>query len=219
MKVPRSAIGKMGMCPACGKKIPIGRSSENGKAKAAPFNDPWNGETSRKWQKGAAPDEAAKREFGRAADLYCEGRFGEALAIFDALARRFPDSPEIQSARSQCVAGRNRKPIELPEPGPDQVLGSEFNDETRRLVKQVLMDKMLHAASESVQVQAAEVIGRMLGMFPDQIHQEEEPEEGRNRHREGTPHSRDVEHRSVNLDWTSGPAVHSSRSPMDEEAG
>ena len=162
MQVPRSAIGKMGQCPSCGEKIPINRDT----TATSPQARPSIGAASRKkWGTRVKPNVDAKQQFGRAVDLYCEGRYGEALAIFDALQAEFPDSAEIQRARRQCMEARNRDPINLPEPSEGQVAGDELNEATLRALRRIVVAKMLHGSTEGVQLRAAELVARMAGVL------------------------------------------------------
>ena len=115
------------------------------------------------WHGGAAaPSEDAKQRFGHAADLFCAGRYGEALAIFDSLANEFPGNPDIESARTQCIGGHGRSPLSLPGPNAGRTGEGELDAET---VKRIVLDKMLNGSSDAVQLQAAELAGRMLGLF------------------------------------------------------
>lgn len=162
MQVPRSAIGKMGQCPSCGEKIPINRdtTSRTPQARASVA-----GATRKKWGSGSKPSMDAKQRFGRAVDLYCAGHYGEALAIFDSLQEDFPDSVEIERARRQCIEARNRDPINLPGPSDGQVAGDELDDATVQALRRIAVEKMLHGVTDAVQLQAAELVARLAGLY------------------------------------------------------
>lgn len=162
MQVPRSAIGKMGQCPSCGEKIPINHDTTTRQPQAAASV----GSASRnRWGTRNRPSMDAKQQFGRAVDLYCAGHFGEALAIFDALQAEFPDSVEIERARRQCAEARNREPLHLPGPSGGQISGDELDGDAMRAVRRVAMEKMLHGATDAIQLQAAELVARLAGMI------------------------------------------------------
>jgi hypothetical protein len=162
MQVPRSAIGKMGQCPSCGEKIPINRdtTSRTPQARASV-----GGFSRNKWGSQGKPSVDAKQRFGRAVDLYCAGHYGEALALFDSLQEEFPDSMEIERARRQCIEARNRGPINLPEPDAGQVAGDALDDGTLRALRRIAVEKMLHGATDAVQLQAAELVARLAGLY------------------------------------------------------
>ncbi|MBX3177023.1 MAG: hypothetical protein KF886_06675 [Candidatus Hydrogenedentes bacterium] len=162
MQVPRSAIGKMGQCPSCGQRIPINRDTTSRAPQARPSIE---GMTRNRWGGGARPSLDAKQRFGRAVDLYCAGHFGEALAIFDALKAEFPDSAEIDRARRQCIEARNRDPIQLPGPAGGPIAGDEFDGETIRALRRIAVEKMLHGSTDAVQIQAAELVARLAGVY------------------------------------------------------
>jgi hypothetical protein len=111
------------------------------------------------------PSIEAKQQFGQAVDLYCAGKYGEALVIFNALSQEFPDSVEIQKARQQCLEARNRDPLNLPGPHSGQVMGDTLDDEILRSMRRIVVEKMLHGSSDAVQLQAAELVARMSGVL------------------------------------------------------
>jgi len=165
MQVPRSAFGKSGMCSSCGSTVRIG--SDN----TRPFGPTptaggrganYGGGRTFNWRRIAGPSEEAKQQFGKAVDLYTSHRYAEALAIFDSLAREFPDNPEIEQARKQCLRAMNR--TTLPPPAEPHVAGGKLDEST---IRQVLLTKMLHGATDSIQLQAAELAARLLGMLPE----------------------------------------------------
>lgn len=162
MQVPRSAIGKMGQCPSCGERIPINHETTTRQPQATASVSPAASRS--RWGARSRPSIDAKQQFGRAVDLYCAGHYGEALAIFDALQAEFPDSVEIERARRQCAEARSRDPLHLPGPTSGPLAGDEFDAEAMRAVRRVAMEKMLHGATDAVQLQAAELVARLAGM-------------------------------------------------------
>lgn len=192
MQVPRSAIGKMGQCPSCGEKIPINHETTTRQPQATTSV----GSASRnRWGAKSRPSMDAKQQFGRAVDLYCAGHYGEALAIFDALQAEFPDSIEIERARRQCAEARTRDPIRLTGPAGAQITGEEFDEDAMRAVRRVALEKMLHGTTETVQLQAAELVARLAGMLGPEGdgrpsgHGEHRRENGRSHH--GASHRAD----------------------------
>ncbi len=170
MQVARSAIGKVGMCPTCGRKMrisdgntqPLAGGTVHGAAgRRRPF---WR---NAKWgRQDPVAREEAKRLFGRAADLFCNGQYGEALALFDELVVRFPGNPDIENAREQCLQARTRKPLGLPRPGVTSPIGIATDRQgLRRAVMDKLIDKLQHGSTDMVQLQAAELIARMEGFL------------------------------------------------------
>ena len=132
IQVPRSALGRSGLCPACGRVISITASSATpakgpvpakpaSVQNASPFQStsPFQGGGSSfgaSWNSGngsAAPADA-KRRFAEAVDLYFSRRYAEALSIFETLAEEFPDNADISSGKSMCMAAlQNRQQLAL----------------------------------------------------------------------------------------------------------
>ena len=170
MQVPRSAFGKSGMCSSCGSTVRIGSDNTRPFAPANPAGRGTAGAMGGagrafNWRRIAGPSEGAKQQFGKAVDLYTSHRYAEALAIFDSLAREFPDNPEIDQARRQCLSAMNRSTL----PPPVEPVGTAAGKLDEHTVKQVLLTKMLRGATDSIQLQAAELAARMLGMLPDPL--------------------------------------------------
>jgi hypothetical protein len=158
MQVPQSAFGKVGMCPTCGHTIRI-----NNQNTARPGGTVATG-TGRPFQRSRLLDtsEQDKRRYGEAVDLCKTGRFGEALAIFESLAHQYPGHQGIENGRSHCLR-------QLHGPG---LLESDGRTEShpqgafdRETVRQVVLNKMLRGGSEEIQLQAAELAARILGML------------------------------------------------------
>ncbi len=131
--------------------------------------------TPNRWGNRGAPSIEAKQRFGRAVDLYCAGNYGEALVIFNALRKEFPDSSEIEKARQQCLEARNREPLNLPGPASGQVMGDDLDDATFRAMRRIVIEKMLHGSTDTVQLQAAELVARMGGMLDGHQPSESDP--------------------------------------------
>lgn len=163
MVVPQNALGRTGLCPGCGGHVAINdgntrpyrpRRRENGN-RALALRRHEAHET-----QGARED--AWRNFAAAVDLYNSRRYAEALAMLDTLLRQFPGNPHVQTARDQCIVALERvtqsgvsydgKPVD------DAVLSPE-------LVKSIVLDKLLHGASEEVQLKAAQLAAQLLGML------------------------------------------------------
>ncbi len=158
MQVPRSAVGRLGQCPACGERIQITsdllsprQSSRRGPlVRGASFRD--EASTS-----GAREED--KQRFGKAVDLFYTRRYAEALSLFDALARDYPDNPEIESGRRECLRqmrryslGNENEPNALPAPDS---LGLDA-------IKRVIHEKLSTSTSDEVQLRAAELALRVL---------------------------------------------------------
>ncbi|MCP4641827.1 MAG: hypothetical protein GY851_15395 [bacterium] len=120
MKVPRSAIGKTGMCPTCGRRLRISNDNSHSAASASRVREPVRTASTEGGRGGpggfgaATPD--AKERFGKAVDLYFCKRYGEALAILSSLVRQLPDDPDVECARTLCLKAL-RIPTRLALPG------------------------------------------------------------------------------------------------------
>jgi hypothetical protein len=167
MQVPRSAIGRKGICPGCGRTVSITGdntsavpNSKGGGGILGGAGQFWGKMTGRQGG-GPEPSEDAKRRFGEAVDLYHQQRYAEALAIFNSLAKQFPDNPNIETGRQQCLNALKR-PASLPISGSVRLLeGSKLDEDT---VKRVVLEKLLSGATDSVQLQAADIAARILGL-------------------------------------------------------
>lgn len=161
MQVPRSAIGKTGMCPTCAQTVVI--SSDNTRPVTPPQRGRLFGLKNTSWWRGSAePSEDSKRRFGQAVDLYCSQRYAEALAIFNSLAKQFPGNPDIENGRAQCIAALKRPPALALENKAGAAAPAKLDEAT---VTSVVLEKLLRSANESVQLQAAELACKMLGLF------------------------------------------------------
>lgn len=161
MQVPRSAIGKTGMCPTCGQAVVI--SNDNSRPVAETQRGRLFGLKNTSWWRGSAePPEDAKRRFGQAVDLYCTQRYAEALAIFNSLAKQFPGNPDIENGRAQCIAALKRPPALALENKAGAGAEAKLDEPT---VRNVVLDKLTRGSTEAVQLQAAELACKMLGLF------------------------------------------------------
>lgn len=192
IQVPRSAIGKKGLCPACGRVIAIAADSavplrSQPQTKAAPAQGTWHTESA------GPPTEEAKRRFAEAVDLYFSQRYAESLAVFAALAAQYPAHPEIETAQAMCLGALRRSLVPALEHKPAAAHARAEGDAPFRTTDEVvpraarrqkapedllnerslgkfLLEKMLHGSSEGVQLRAAElavkVFGYMQGNHP-----------------------------------------------------
>ena len=177
MQVPRSAIGRTGMCPSCGATIKI-RAHNTTTTSPAKRGGMLSGGGN--WWRGSGtqPTEDAKRKFGEAVDLFYGGRYAESLAIFDALVQQFPGNPDIENGRQQCLQAL-RKPQQTfaleDNTGRPNVGGgnSAFSGISagregrldKETVRRIVIEKMLRSPNEAVQLQAADLAARLLGMI------------------------------------------------------
>lgn len=163
MAVPETAVGRNGLCPACGAEIAITRDKLQAPDKA---RRPGGGLLSRSRALQTTTNnenrEEAWRKFATAVDLYNNKRFAEALTLLSALQQSFPGNPSIEAAQAQCAEALQEAASPTltyeGETVPDSALSEE-------LVKGVILKKMLHGGTEEIQLQAAELAARLLGMF------------------------------------------------------
>ena len=160
MQVPRSALGKTGLCPACSRAIPI-RTDNTQPAPPtgafAPFSN-----TTPQVAPPSSPAEDDKRRFGEAVDLYFARRYAEALAVFNSLATRLPDCPEVEMGRSLCLKALQTRPTFALE---DKRAPSDPSQLTEDLIKKLLVHLMMNASSQEIQLKAAELACRVLGIL------------------------------------------------------
>lgn len=180
MLVPRSAVGKRGMCPSCGDAVDIGpdfveRQSHRNASYLRPGATRWQGG-------GSVSSDEARQRFGQAVDLFYAGRYAEALAIFDLLARQFPANAEVESGRARCVAVLNRKALPGALGGATARLPSpQGGDLDAPTIKRVVLDIMIHGSNSEVRLQAAELACKLLGLVSNGT-------EGHNKAHEGPVH-------------------------------
>ena len=173
IQVPRSALGRTGLCPSCGRALKISSDNaspmQSGNAYAAPNTN----------VRIPAPEstiEDAQLTFGKAVDHYYAGEIAQALVLFSRLRALYPDREEIIRARSLC-AKAIRQATPLPPQPPTHLLDAPNTDEpspddtadlTPDSIRKFILHKMLHGETELAQIQAAELAGRMVGLFPDE---------------------------------------------------
>jgi len=171
IQAPRSAVGKRGICPACGQKVEItadgGTPRGNRRRQSA-----WTGRTAW-WRSGGngEPSEDAKQRFGQAVDLYNEAKYGEALAVFNSLALEYPGNPDVQRGQNKCLKAMRRPAL----PNGSSYALPQNADLTDATVRRIILDKMLHGSTETVQLQAAELAARMLNLFDGHIGMPDQP--------------------------------------------
>ncbi len=173
IQVPRSALGRTGLCPACGRALKI--STDNASPMQA-ANASAAGNADVKIPSPESTIDDAQLTFGKAVDHYYAGEVAQALVLFSRLHARYPDREEIQRARSLC-ANAIRQATPLPPQPSTRLLESAVdeksqpapaNELTATTVRKFILHKMLHAETELAQIQAAEIAGRMVGLFPDE---------------------------------------------------
>jgi len=162
MHVPRSALGKTGLCPSCARPIPIRADNTFTTGSDETAATPQTASAGR--TPSNMPTEDDKRLFGEAVDLYFAKRYGEAMALFNVLDGRYPGNSEIEKGRMLCLkALQNQRTLAL-EDKRRRLNGKALNEDT---VRRFVLDIMLNGSSETVQLQAAELACRMLGMLGD----------------------------------------------------
>lgn len=103
-----------------------------------------------------------KKMFGKAVDLFSTGHYAEALAIFDSFAQNYPDNPDIQEARNQCVSAIRRARTARLAQLPHLSAGNALDTET---VKRVVLEKLLYGPTAAVQLEAADIACHILGLY------------------------------------------------------
>ncbi len=161
-RVPYSALGRIGLCPGCGGTVRITKNNtrpEDKGPRIAPAS------VRPAWTKSkAAPSADAIERFGRGVDLYNQGRHGEALAVFNALAEEMPDTPEVEQARSHCVAALRR--LRLAQSATAE-RDTAPDDLTEAEVRRVILEKMRSGESDAdrLQLEAARLAAEVLGLI------------------------------------------------------
>lgn len=165
LQVPYSALGRTGTCTACGRTIQI--LPEN--ARRQPAHAQRDAMTLResRWQRMSAVSEDIRQLFGKAVDLYNQQKYAESLAILDSFAARFPGNPDIEQARAQCMEAMRRFRLAAPEQKKAALENAKLDEET---VKRVVLEKLLYGKTPDVQMAAAEIACRMLGLFDNGNH-------------------------------------------------
>lgn len=163
MQVPRSALGRRGLCPNCGRTLTI--TNDNARPmqpqQQAKPRKGFFGAKGAWWQSRNGPSVEAKRRFAEGVDLYMAKRYAEALAIFTSLAEEFPDDPDIAAGRKQCMEALRSVPKLAIAAGKPEA-PAELDAKT---VMKVLLEKMVHGTSDDIQLRAAELACRVLGLL------------------------------------------------------
>lgn len=109
----------------------------------------------------------AKQEFARAVDLYFARRYAQALAVFLSLNQTLPNDPDIQKGRMLCVRALQAAPalaIEHKKRTPPALTHNPSAELDAGTVKKFILEKMLHGETEAVQLRAAELASRIVGL-------------------------------------------------------
>lgn len=167
MSVPESAVGRVGLCPACGAEIAITRERlQVPMAQSDAPRRPGGGLLSHKRmqqvQQSSEHREEAWRKFATAVDLYNSRRYAEALTLLNTLQQTFPGNPHVEAAQAQCAEALREAATPRLEYAGSAVAEDVL---TEALVKSVVLKKMLHGGTEEIQLQAAELGARLLGLL------------------------------------------------------
>ena len=161
MAVPDNALGKKGLCPACGTEIRI--TKEN----TTPWRKRRGGGLLALARSGPpavqmAKDDDAARLFAEAVDLYNQRRYAEALTVLNTLQGAHPGNPHVETAQRQCALALQRS-----TGGGTRYAGAAISQDelSPELVKSVVLDKMLNAGTDEAQLQAADLAAQLLGMY------------------------------------------------------
>lgn len=169
MSVPESAIGRNGLCPACGAEIAITRekaqaAAATGVSSAQPRRG--GGLLARRNALQVSHDngnrEEAWRKFASAVDLYNGRRYAEAMTLLNALQQAYPGNPSINAAQQQCAEALKEAASPVFNYGGAQISEEVLSED---LVKGVILKKMLQGSTEEIQLQAAELAARVLGLI------------------------------------------------------
>ena len=160
MRVPRSALGKTGLCPACGRAIVVRADNTSpSQPGVVPNLTGKSGET----EAAPIPANDDKARFARAVDLYAHRRYAESFVILDMLLNRYPGNPEVENARSLCLRALHSRNLESPEQRKKRLGAGQLDAE---FVRSFLLDIMLNGSSERAQLEATELACRILGLLP-----------------------------------------------------
>jgi hypothetical protein len=169
MMVPGNAVGRTGLCPECSTTIPI-REDNTRPYKRKRTRSNAVAPLARARENGGASEDSW-RQFATAVDLYNQRRYAEALTLLSKLESDYPGNPHINAAREQCL----RALQETIDPGmryaePDLDAGQLTPD----LVRRVILDKLLNGETEDIQMRAAELAARCIGMLASGASPEED---------------------------------------------
>ena len=163
--MPESAVGKIGLCPECGVQISITpeatrpyqpRRREGGRLLSL----------RREAKQDNTNRQEAWRQFATAVDLFNTRRYAEALAILDTLLTQFPGNPNVQIARDQCMEALHRTTTSAYSYDGESIDDGYLHED---LVKSVILDKMLNGTTDEIQLKAADLAARVLGLYePEQ---------------------------------------------------
>lgn len=156
MQVPRSAYGKVGICPKCGQKSKIGSTNTE------PMPLPAPDDQSRLLEYDHAA-EGAKQRFGHAVDLFYKQRYAESLALLDELVAQYPGNEEIATARIRCIEKSPASNVFNEDDAANALEPAVLDAES---VKSTLHRLMTHGGSDLVRLRAAELACRILNLLP-----------------------------------------------------
>lgn len=163
MSVPESAVGRTGLCPACGKELAITRDRLRESAPARRGGGLLSRRNALQVTQNNENREESWRKFATAVDLYNNKRYAEALTLLNTLQQVFPGNPNVEAAQQQCAEALKDASSPVLQYDGEPVAESTLSEE---LVKGVVLKKMLHGGTEEIQLQAAELAARLLGLFP-----------------------------------------------------
>ena len=191
IQVPRSALGRTGLCPACGRVISITADAATpvrSQSVVAPVPAQGARPIPEGWGFGAhatpSPAAEAKRRFAEAVDLYFSRRYAQALSIFQVLAEEYPDNEDIRTGRDMCMPALHTRPQAGLEPQTADASPADNGHSAARLrdqlalpapgepvsetlveetLKRVLLEKMVSGSSDEVQLRAAELVVQVFG--------------------------------------------------------
>jgi hypothetical protein len=176
LQVPRSAIGRTGLCPSCGRTIAINASNTTAGPAKKERSKGFASSAKTWWHGNASPSEEARQQFAQAVDFYFNRRYAEALMVFAALAKQFPNNPDIEAGRQECLkalrtgqglaledrsgfAGAHHGSATVPPGRAESVEPPKLDDEA---VKRIVLEKLLYGRTDEVQLKAAELAWRIL---------------------------------------------------------
>lgn len=157
MLAPVALIGREGLCPSCGERIRITEEGAPQPEKPPRRAGLFRKNVRRVITRNVTQD--AKRRFDEAEDLYRASRYAEALRILDDLAKEHPASPDIESAREQCLRMMSQYSLPAGASARAPLDPTQLNIET---VRQVVLEKLLRSPREEIQLQAADIALRIL---------------------------------------------------------
>ena len=158
VQVPRSALGRVGLCPACGQHVAI-RADNTTPLKNVSRRVFSDARVMRPSAFSSTSEDEDKRTCGKAVDLYFEQKPAEALAIFETLLERHPNNPDLEACRRLCVEALRERLTSRATAIRERLDGRTLDEST---VKEFLLHMMLNGSTEEIQLRAAEIAGQLL---------------------------------------------------------